>query len=133
MVKATLKSVSLQSNLLSGVGKSPFINTLKGLTSNSRGAGNVEATLDIKPYLIKNFGNNHLNKTESNNTSEGLISNTGVTNDEFVIWDTPGVSTPKFRFSEFEKTIDRAKCDAFVYFYEVKFNEDDGINAPEKR
>lgn len=124
----TKLQVSLAVMGRSGVGKSTFINTLRGLTPTSSGAikaGIVETTVDIKPYFIENFGKNHLNKTESNYTSEGLISNTGAKNDEFVIWDTPGVSTPKFRLSEFEITIDRAKCDAFIYLYEVQFNEDD--------
>ena len=120
----------------SGVGKSTFINTLRGLAPTSRGAikaGIVESTIDVTPYFIENFGNNYLNKSELNNNSGALINNAEAIGDvkelvycdEFIVWDTPGVSTPRFRLEAFEKTIDQAKCDAFVYLYETQFTEDD--------
>ena len=68
-----------------GCGKSTFINSLRGLYSNQQGAAPVgvdETTVYPTPYAHPN-------------------------NENALIWDLPGVNTPKFPLNEYLKKISR--------------------------
>lgn len=87
----------------SGVGKSSFINAIRGLTADDEGGAHVdvvEATRNIKPYKHP-------------------------TNDSMVLWDLPGVGTPNFPRETYLDVVEFDRYDFFLILSAARFREDD--------
>ncbi|XP_045178927.2 interferon-inducible GTPase 5-like [Mercenaria mercenaria] len=87
----------------SGVGKSSFINAIRGLTADDEGGAHVdvvEATKDVKPY-------------------------THPENENMVFWDLPGVGTPKFPREKYLKIVNFDSFDFFLILAAGRFRNND--------
>ncbi|XP_045179196.2 interferon-inducible GTPase 5-like isoform X1 [Mercenaria mercenaria] len=87
----------------SGVGKSSFINAIRGITADDDGGAHVdvvEATREIKPY-------------------------THPMNSSMVLWDLPGVGTPRFPRGSYLTQVNFEKYDFFLIVSAGRFREDD--------
>ncbi|XP_045168926.2 T-cell-specific guanine nucleotide triphosphate-binding protein 2-like [Mercenaria mercenaria] len=87
----------------SGVGKSSYINALRGMTADDEGAapvGVVETTANPTPY--------------SHPENKSLI-----------MWDLPGVGTPNFPRDRYLEKIQFGKYDFFLIFAASRFTEND--------
>ncbi|XP_053385775.1 interferon-inducible GTPase 1-like [Mercenaria mercenaria] len=87
----------------SGVGKSSFINAIRGLTADDEGGAHVdvvEATKDVKPY-------------------------THPENENMVFWDLPGVGTPKFPREKYLKIMNFDSFDFFLILAAGRFKNND--------
>ncbi len=87
----------------SGSGKSTFINTMRGLGPKMPGAAEVdvtETTSEVKAYPHPGHEN-------------------------FVLYDLPGVGTPKFPQKDYLKKIEFEKIDFFLLICSVRFTEND--------
>ncbi|XP_053385217.1 interferon-inducible GTPase 1-like [Mercenaria mercenaria] len=87
----------------SGVGKSSFINAIRGISADDDGGAYVdvvEATTEIKPYKHPK-------------------------NKSLLLWDLPGVGTPRFPRSSYLKRVNFEKYDFFLILSAGRFREDD--------
>ncbi len=87
----------------SGVGKSTFINTIRGLRASNKGAapvGTVETTKEVKSY-----------------DQPGQVN--------LVFWDLPGVGTPRFPRETYMQKVDWKKYDFFLILASNRFTETD--------
>ncbi|XP_053392300.1 interferon-inducible GTPase 1-like [Mercenaria mercenaria] len=87
----------------SGTGKSSFINSIRGLKPKHPAAAKVginETTVTCVPY-------NHPD------------------NKSFIVWDVPGVGTPKFSKEKYLKKIGCDKYDFFIIISKSRFTEND--------
>lgn len=87
------------------VGKSSFLNAFFGFMPNDDKyikADFVENAEAARPYYV----------------DEEKYKN-------FLIWDTPGVGTINFKFENYHEIINRINCDAYIYLYDIQFNEVD--------
>ena len=87
----------------SGVGKSTFINTIRGLTASSPEAAKTgvnETTTNPTPYAQPGSGN-------------------------LIFWDLPGVGTPRFLREEYMEKVGWEKYDYFLILGKGRFTEND--------
>lgn len=87
----------------SGVGKSSFLNAFLGRRPNDPDyirVDYIEVVDGPRAYYV----------------DKGNYPN-------FVLWDTPGVGTGSFSLDDFAQIIERINCHAFVYLFEMQFNE----------
>ncbi|XP_053397897.1 interferon-inducible GTPase 1-like [Mercenaria mercenaria] len=87
----------------SGTGKSSFINSIRGLKAKDPGAAEVgvnETTVTCVPY-----------KHPLNNS--------------FIVWDIPGVGTPKFPKHTYLQKVGYDKYDFFIIMSRSRFTEND--------
>ncbi|XP_053374129.1 interferon-inducible GTPase 5-like [Mercenaria mercenaria] len=87
----------------SGVGKSSFINAIRGLSPEDEGAakvGVVETTTEIKAYRHP-------------------------VNNKITLWDLPGVGTPTFPRYRYLSKIDEENFDYFIFIFSERFTEND--------
>ncbi len=87
----------------SGVGKSTFINTIRGLRASDKGAapvGSVETTKEVKAYVQPGQEN-------------------------LVFWDLPGVGTPLFPRQTYLQKVDWEKYEFFLILTSTRFTEND--------
>jgi len=85
----------------SGTGKSTLVNTLRGLRSDDPAAaqiGSIETTMKPTPYQHPTFPN-------------------------VVIWDLPGVGTPKNPQSSYKKRMNLKSYDFFIITISSRFTE----------
>ncbi|XP_053373552.1 interferon-inducible GTPase 1-like [Mercenaria mercenaria] len=87
----------------SGVGKSSFINAIRGLSAEDEGAakvGVIETTQTMSSYQHPN-------------------------NKNLLFWDLPGVGTPNFPQGNYLKAIQAEKFDYFIIMSADRFTEND--------
>ncbi|XP_053384610.1 interferon-inducible GTPase 5-like [Mercenaria mercenaria] len=86
-----------------GVGKSSFINTIRGITAEDEGGAHVdvvEATIEIKPYKHP-------------------------INENMIFWDLPGVGSPKFPRDKYLDLVNFERFDFFIIMSASRFRDDD--------
>ncbi|XP_053397895.1 interferon-inducible GTPase 1-like [Mercenaria mercenaria] len=87
----------------SGTGKSSFINSIRGLKAKDPGAAKVgvnETTVTCVPYKHPD-------------------------NKSFIVWDIPGVGTPKFPKDSYLENVGYDKYDFFIIMSRSRFTEND--------
>ncbi|KAF7652562.1 hypothetical protein LDENG_00095280 [Lucifuga dentata] len=93
----------------SGVGKSTFINALRGLEDGDEGAaqtGVTETTMEAIPYCHPTFPSVYF-------------------------WDLPGIGTPKFKAKNYLKDVQFSTYDFFIIIGSNRFKENDIMLAKE--
>lgn len=93
----------------SGSGKSSFINSLRGLTAKHPKAA----------------------KTGSNETTHECKSYEHPDNENFIVWDLPGVGTPKFPKGSYLDKVNFEKYDFYIIISKDRFTENDQWLATE--
>ncbi|XP_015685483.1 interferon-inducible GTPase 5-like [Protobothrops mucrosquamatus] len=91
------------------VGKSSFINAFRGVMDDDNDAAEVatiEGTKVPKAYPYPSFPN-------------------------IMLWDLPGIGTPKFRAAEYMKKVQFERYDVFLIIISSRFTENDGLLAKE--
>ncbi|XP_034531330.1 interferon-inducible GTPase 5-like [Notolabrus celidotus] len=87
----------------SGVGKSTFVNAIRGVDDDDEGAaptGVVETTMEVTPYPHPNFPN-------------------------VTVWDLPGIGTTNYPAAEYLKKVGFEKFDFFIIISADRFTEND--------
>ncbi|CAJ1074098.1 interferon-inducible GTPase 5-like [Xyrichtys novacula] len=87
----------------SGSGKSTFVNAIRGVHVDDKGAaptGCVETTMEATPYLHPNYPN-------------------------VTVWDLPGIGTMKFPADKYLEKVDFEKFDFFIIISADRFTEYD--------
>lgn len=87
----------------SGAGKSTFVNVLRGLSDEDEGAaatGVTETTSQPTPYPYPGYPN-------------------------VVLWDLPGIGTPKFQADDYLETVGFSRYDFFIILASERFKEND--------
>ncbi|XP_060592324.1 T-cell-specific guanine nucleotide triphosphate-binding protein 2-like, partial [Ruditapes philippinarum] len=86
-----------------GSGKSSFINSLRGLKARQPGAAKVGV----------------------NETTQECTQYEHPDNKSFLVWDLPGVGTPKFKKKNYLENVEYKKYDFFIIISKGRFTEND--------